>query len=168
MSLWSCLLHFCIRIQFPSSANVVSMSSSLFFRSFRATPTRALARPTCKSLAAQSRRWLSTQTPAEPVSFEEPSRAGLFYHLVQQGVGARPAFAVSFLPQPPKSTTSPTVVGLLPVPKEGDEATFNDFVPNCESFQMAWTPTELLCSAIPNVVGVQYPRFFDKGAGRGS
>ncbi|KZV84896.1 hypothetical protein EXIGLDRAFT_570852, partial [Exidia glandulosa HHB12029] len=66
-------------------------------------------------------------------TFEEPSRPGLFYHLVQ--THTRPVFAVSLLETAPKSINSATVIGLLPAPTEDElgtesDATLEDFKPN--------------------------------------
>lgn len=69
-------------------------------------------------------------------SFEDPSRRGLFYHLVQPPTplsATRPAFAVSFLADsPPSSSESSTVLGWLPAETPGDDrdAGLNDFVEN--------------------------------------
>lgn len=68
---------------------------------------------------------VSTSTPASPAgngSFEEPTRPGVFYHIVQAPnplSRTQPAFALSFLPTPPKSTASSTIVGFLPA-EEGN------------------------------------------------
>src|SRR6266850_4066511 len=68
-------------------------------------------------------------------SFEDPSRRGLFYHLVQPPTplsDTRPAFAVSLLANPPSSSESSTVFGWLPAETPGDDrdAGLNDFVEN--------------------------------------
>ncbi|KAF8323724.1 hypothetical protein DL93DRAFT_2027985, partial [Clavulina sp. PMI_390] len=70
-------------------------------------------------------------------SVEDPTRPGLFYHLVQ--TSARPVYAVSFLHLAPKSEQSKTVIGWLPATTETtsessesaeEEAGLQDFVPN--------------------------------------
>ena len=68
-------------------------------------------------------------------SFEDPSRKGLFYHLVPPPTplsDSRPAFAVSLLADPPPSSESSTVLGWLPAETPGDDrgAGLNDFVEN--------------------------------------
>jgi hypothetical protein len=70
-----------------------------------------------------------------PTSFEDPSRKGLFYHLVQPPTpfsDTRPAFAVSLLADPPPSSESSTILGWLPAETPGDDhdAGLNDFVEN--------------------------------------
>lgn len=68
-------------------------------------------------------------------SFEDPSRKGLFYHLVLPPTplsDTRPVFAVSLLADPPPFSESSTVLGWLPAETPGDdhEAGLNDFVQN--------------------------------------
>lgn len=68
-------------------------------------------------------------------SFEDPSRRGLFYHLVQPPTplsNTRPAFALSLLADPPSSSESSTVLGWLPAetPTDDRDAGLNDFVEN--------------------------------------
>lgn len=87
-----------------------------------------LSRRSLRPLAlSRATRLLSTR-----VTFEEPSRPGLFYHLVH--AETRPLFAVSLLDAVPQSAQSATVIGLLPASTEDGaseaDATFNDFVPN--------------------------------------
>ena len=79
----------------------------------------------------QSRTYSIQNTPEdlESTSFPDPTRPDVFYHLVQTSKGALPtrAFAVSFLPTPPPSPESSTVIGWLPV-EEGTG--LNDFREN--------------------------------------
>ncbi|KAI0290751.1 hypothetical protein B0F90DRAFT_1783501 [Multifurca ochricompacta] len=68
-------------------------------------------------------------------TFEDPSRRGLFYHLVPPPTplsDTRPVFAVSFLADPPPFSESTTILGWLPAETPGDdhEAGLNDFMEN--------------------------------------
>ncbi|KAI0251847.1 hypothetical protein BJV78DRAFT_1125541 [Lactifluus subvellereus] len=68
-------------------------------------------------------------------TFEDPSRKGLFYHLVPPPTplsNTHPVFALSLLPDPPPLSKSCTVLGWLPAETPGDdhEAGLNDFVEN--------------------------------------
>jgi hypothetical protein len=80
----------------------------------------------------------SAKPPPEiPTSttFEDPSRKGLFYHLVPPPTplsATRHAFAVSLLADAPPSPESSTVLGWLPAETPGDDcnAGLNDFVEN--------------------------------------
>ena len=77
----------------------------------------------------------SPSTSSATTSFEDPSRKGLFYHLVPPPTplsGSRPAFALSLLADPPPSSESSTVLGWLPAETPGDDrvAGLNDFVEN--------------------------------------
>ncbi|KAH9077617.1 hypothetical protein EDB83DRAFT_2344878 [Lactarius deliciosus] len=72
---------------------------------------------------------------SQTTTFEDPSRKGLFYHLVPPPTplsDTRPVFALSFLANPPPSSESSTVLGWLPAETPGDdrEAGLNDFVQN--------------------------------------
>ena len=76
-------------------------------------------------------------SPEIPTSttFEDPSRKGLFYHLVPPPTplsATRHVFAVSFLADAPPSPESSTVLGWLPAETPGDDgnAGLNDFVEN--------------------------------------
>jgi hypothetical protein len=76
-------------------------------------------------------------SPEVPTSttFEDPSRKGLFYHLVLPPTplsATRPVFAVSLLADAPPSPESSTVLGWLPAETPGDDsnAGLNDFVEN--------------------------------------
>jgi len=72
---------------------------------------------------------------SQTTTFEDPSRKGLFFHLVPPPTplsATRPVFAVSFLADPPPFSESSTVLGWLPAETPGDdrEAGLNDFVQN--------------------------------------
>jgi len=74
-------------------------------------------------------------TNAEPISFADPNRLDLFYHLIPPPSPYSsnvPAFALSFLPTPPSSGDSSTIIGWLPASSEGQEgeAGLNDFKEN--------------------------------------
>ncbi|TFK31364.1 hypothetical protein BDQ12DRAFT_694266 [Crucibulum laeve] len=59
----------------------------------------------------------ASPTPSPPVSFPDPSRPDLYYHLINPPnpiSHVLPAFALSFLPFPPTHTKSSTVIGWLP------------------------------------------------------
>ncbi|KAJ7151458.1 hypothetical protein C8R43DRAFT_1005251 [Mycena crocata] len=78
----------------------------------------------------------SYSTTSSSTSFADPTRADLHYHLVDPPTPLSsnlPAFALSFLPSPP-STSTRTVVGWLPAATAGsdDEAGLNDFRENPE------------------------------------
>ncbi|KAF8480061.1 hypothetical protein DFH94DRAFT_630740 [Russula ochroleuca] len=73
--------------------------------------------------------------PASTSTFEDPSRKGLFYHLVPPPTplsATRPVFAVSLLADAPPSAESSTVLGWLPAETPGNDrdAGLNDFVEN--------------------------------------
>lgn len=102
-------------------------------------PFRAIllpARPQLRitPLQLQLRRWSSSQAP-----FADPSRPDLFYHLLplprepdhSQSI---PVYALSFLPAPPPSPRSATILGWLPAVTEAGsqdvDAGLNDFVEN--------------------------------------
>lgn len=81
-----------------------------------------------------SARVLSDE-PSFRTTFEDPSRKGLFYHLVHPPTplsDTHPVFAVSLLPDPPPLSESSTVLGWLPAETPGDdrEAGLNDFLEN--------------------------------------
>ncbi len=79
----------------------------------------------------------SGPSPEIPTSttFEDPSRKGLFYHLVPPPTplsDTRSVFALSLLADAPPSSESRTVLGWLPAETPGDDrdAGLNDFVEN--------------------------------------
>lgn len=85
-------------------------------------------------LQLQPRRWSSSQAP-----LADPSRPDLFYHLLPSPSEpdhsqSTPVYALSFLPAPPPSPRSATILGWLPaVTEAGSEdvdAGLNDFVEN--------------------------------------
>ena len=111
-------------------------------------------RPRPLSVRHFSSTWsLKDQT----ITFEDPSRKGLFYHLVPPPTplsSTRPVFAVSLLADPPPFSDSSTVLGWLPAetPGEDQEAGLNDFLQNCAcaAFFCCFAhsyPTTLFCSA---------------------
>ncbi len=76
-----------------------------------------------------------TEQSSRTTTFEDPSRKGLFYHLVPPPTplsASRPVFAVSLLADPPPFSESSTVLGWLPAqtPADDREAGLNDFVEN--------------------------------------
>ncbi|KAH9968146.1 hypothetical protein BC827DRAFT_1170565 [Russula dissimulans] len=84
-----------------------------------------------------SARVLSDEVSPHPTNttFEDPTRKGLFYHLVPPPTllsDTRPTFAVSLLAHPPPSAESSTILGWLPAETPGGDhdAGLNDFVPN--------------------------------------
>ncbi|KAF8556597.1 hypothetical protein OG21DRAFT_1506348 [Imleria badia] len=94
-------------------------------------PTRPQLRIT--PLQTQLRHWSSSHP-----SLADSSRPDLFYHLLplprdpdpSQSI---PVYALSFLPAPPPSPRSATILGWLPAVTEGNEdvdAGLNDFVEN--------------------------------------
>ena len=84
-------------------------------------------------LQPQLRHWSSSQPP-----LADPSRPDLFYHLLPlpyepDPSQSTPVYALSFLPSPPLSPRSATILGWLPAVTEGSEdadAGLNDFVEN--------------------------------------
>jgi hypothetical protein len=94
--------------------------------------------PTILPRHQQHRHFSSTHVPLdEPfqTTFEDPSRKGLFYHLVPPPTplsDTHPVFAVSLIPDPPPLSESCTVLGWLPAETPGDdrEAGLYDFVEN--------------------------------------
>ncbi|KAI6107777.1 hypothetical protein EDD16DRAFT_1488520 [Pisolithus croceorrhizus] len=81
-----------------------------------------------------ARRAVSSQAP-----IADPDRPDLFYHLVSfphpvNSSSSASAYALSFLPAPPPSSRSATVIGWLPAIAEGTsrdiEAGLDDFVEN--------------------------------------
>ena len=124
-------------------------TGALIVSSSRRVPFRRFLPPLLSAaLASQGRpaplsfrrfttaRVLSSDGPPPQItSFEDPSRRGLFYHLVPPPTplsDSRPAFAVSLLAHPPPSSQSTTVLGWLPAETPGDDrdAGLNDFVEN--------------------------------------
>jgi hypothetical protein len=89
--------------------------------------------------------------PSFQTTFEDPSRKGLFYHLVHPPTplsNTHPVFAVSLLPDPPPLSESSTVLGWLPAETPGDdrEAGLNDFLENrtCGSFNFGHHPSKFV------------------------
>jgi hypothetical protein len=76
-------------------------------------------------------------TNSESISFADPNRIDLFYHLTPPPSpysSSVPAFALSFLSTPPLSGDSSTIIGWLPALSDGQggEAGLNDFKENCK------------------------------------
>ncbi|KAG6380161.1 hypothetical protein JVT61DRAFT_8250 [Boletus reticuloceps] len=81
-------------------------------------------------LQHQFRPWSSSQPP-----LADPSRPDLFYHLLPPDPSQSiPVYALSFLPSPPPSSHSATILGWLPAVTEAAtedvDAGLNDFVEN--------------------------------------
>ena len=94
----------------------------------------ALPRPQLTPLHSPLRRWSSSEAP-----LPDPSRPDLFYHLLPLPLEPDPSqsipvYALSFLPAPPPSPRSATVLGWLPAvtdtATEDVGAGLNDFVEN--------------------------------------
>ena len=101
-----------------------------------------------QQLEPLSVRHFSSGTQAQITTFEDPSRKGLFYHLVLPPTplsDTRPVFAVSLLADPPPFSESSTVLGWLPAETPGDdhEAGLNDFVQN-RTYACRFAPRFLL------------------------
>ena len=108
-------------------------------------------RPRLLSVRHFSSTW-SLKDQDQITTFEDPSRKGLFYHLVPPPTplsDTRSVFAVSFLSDPPPFSESSTVLGWLPAETPGDdhEAGLNDFVQNCAYtvFVVSRSLSSLLC-----------------------
>jgi hypothetical protein len=100
----------------------------------RAVPPPSRLQLRITPLQPQLRRWSSPQPP-----LADPSRPDLFYHLLPLPRDPDPSqyipvYALSFLPAPPPSPRSATIIGWLPaVTDAGTEdvdAGLNDFVEN--------------------------------------
>lgn len=101
------------------------------------TPSSLSRRPPCirfSPVGQCARRAVSSQAP-----ITDPDRPDLFYHLVSiphpaDSSSSTPAYALSFLPTPPSSSRSATIIGWLPAIAEGIsgdiEAGLSDFVEN--------------------------------------
>lgn len=134
-------------VQLIQSTRPPLLSASVAARlPFRAVlpPVRPQFRIT--PLQAQLRRWSSSQAP-----LADPSRPDLFYYLLPlprepDHSQSTPVYALSFLPTPPPSPRSATILGWLPaVTNAGTEdvdAGLNDFVENRASMP---------CIRVPNV-----------------
>ncbi|KAF5392742.1 hypothetical protein D9757_000811 [Collybiopsis confluens] len=78
----------------------------------------------------------SAPTPElPPGSFSDPTRLDLFYHFLEPPTplsSSAPAYALSFLPSPPPSAESSSIIGFLPAgTSDADqEAGLNDFKEN--------------------------------------
>ena len=86
-----------------------------------------LAQGTLRQQPLSWRRLLSS------TSLRDPSRPDIYYHLVHRSEPPSPSYALSFLPEPPATEHSETVLGYLPAATlsgETEEAGLNDFVQN--------------------------------------
>ncbi|KAM5533009.1 hypothetical protein V8D89_013351 [Ganoderma adspersum] len=100
-------------------------------------PSRPHRTPAFPRIVPQLSRTISSSIPrrntAVAQSFADPDRSDLFYHLFTPPTSlssAHPVFALSFLPTPPPSVVSSSVIGWLPASGEGEGAGLNDFVEN--------------------------------------
>lgn len=89
------------------------------------------------SLASSTKAELETELASG--SFSDPSRPDLFYHPLSPPTPASsvfPVYALSFLPTPPPSAESSTIIGWLPAGTNNgeQEAGLNDFQENRMSF----------------------------------
>ena len=104
-------------------------------------PTRTKLTPSL-AFHSSSHRLNDPSVNANPLgetSFSDPERPDLYYHLIRPPTPVsriQPAFALSFLPTPPKIVDSSTIIGWLPAVQEeqgnGEEAGLNDFKENGE------------------------------------
>ncbi|KAH9829256.1 uncharacterized protein C8Q71DRAFT_444591 [Rhodofomes roseus] len=102
--------------------------------------SRVSRRPTPLGNRSTSRPFSSTPRASNSTnpntSFPDPERSDLFYHLFEAPNDVSrtsPVFALSFLPTPPPSVQSCTVIGWLPASTPGgkeEDAGLNDFVEN--------------------------------------
>ncbi len=117
----------------------------------RAGPSRLVARSlqtSCSHLHAprasvtRPRRYISSTintdsdaTASTDTVFADPHRPGLFYHLVPAPTpisATRPAFALSFIAEPPRASDAPSVIGWLPAQtEEADPQTGGGRPPRC-------------------------------------
>ncbi|KAE9405505.1 hypothetical protein BT96DRAFT_876512 [Gymnopus androsaceus JB14] len=115
---------------------------------FRASVGRNLSKTTTRnrydilkisysySSLASSTTKVELETELAPGTFSDPTRAGLFYHYLAPPTPVSPAvpvYALSFLPSPPSSADSNTIIGWLPAGTDsnGEEgAGLNDFKEN--------------------------------------
>ncbi|TFY77743.1 hypothetical protein EWM64_g6271 [Hericium alpestre] len=105
------------------------------------SPTRISFARQSTFTTVQLRRFTSTPSRTEDqghgeqetISFADPTRPDLFYHLVPVPQSltalAGPVFAVSILPAPPPTPDSHTIMGWLPA-EAGEDAGLNDFREN--------------------------------------
>ena len=122
-----------LRCTIPPTALRFSSSSTagrppLRLSSFRPSLPSLLRATTARTLTTTHSQ---ASTAAE--SFPDPDRPDLFYHLFLPPTSlssTTPVFALSFLPDPPPSLLSASVIGWLPASGEGDGAGLNDFVEN--------------------------------------
>ncbi|OBZ76662.1 Tubulin-specific chaperone C [Grifola frondosa] len=119
----TCSLRAWLRNSHSTAHRPVAASS----RSTRTNSTQShLSLRVCSSARKMTSR-------AAAQSFPDPDRPDLFYHLFHAPTpisSSLPVFALSFLPTPPASVMSCSVIGWLPASAAGDqgEAGLNDFV----------------------------------------
>lgn len=128
----------------------------------RTTPLLPCMRAAVRPFSSTSQ----TADSAHPsTSFPDPERPDLFYHLFEPPTDlshTSPVFALSFLPTPPPSVRSCTVIGWLPASTPGAQeegAGLNDFVENrayaCFESAIYAHPPRL---ALPSVVSERAAR----------
>jgi hypothetical protein len=132
----------------PTSAGPASRpythvtSTPSLLRDFRGRNSRARTSNLQSSVQTvrQPRRKYTSDSPSRlPSTFSDPNRPDLFYHhLPPPNPLSRdvPAFAVSFLDEPPPIPNSGTIVGWLPAASEtsGKQASLSDFKENRKHF----------------------------------
>jgi hypothetical protein len=120
---------------------------SRFYTNATSRPSSLFRGPNCRSRTSSlqdsgqtvrqpCRRYTSDSPNSRPSSFSDPSRPDLFYHLLGPPNPLSPnlpAFAVSFLDEPPPIPNSSTIIGWLPAASEGSgkqAASLGDFKEN--------------------------------------
>ena len=124
-----CTIPLQTALRFSSSSSSTASRPPLRLSSFRPSIPRFLPATTARTLTTTTHS--QANTAAE--SFPDPDRPDLFYHLFLPPTSlssTTPVFALSFLPDPPPSLLSASVIGWLPASGEGDGAGLNDFVEN--------------------------------------
>ncbi|KAH7904705.1 hypothetical protein BJ138DRAFT_1166100 [Hygrophoropsis aurantiaca] len=115
----------------PKAYHVLSSSRPIYWpASYRLQ--KATSSPTpIPNLRSNVHRYYSSSN-ASVIS--DPNRPDLFYHLVSLPSSSSPAYALSFLKEPPPTPDSSTIIGWLPAETEGNgqdqEAGLNDFQEN--------------------------------------
>ncbi|KAG0704132.1 hypothetical protein DFH29DRAFT_913101 [Suillus ampliporus] len=118
--------RFALRIATRPSSSLPCTRS---FTSIRIPPARTSWRTA--SLTNHTHTLLARYSSSSSAT-SDPSRPDLFYHLVSLPTSG-PAYALSFLTQPPPTPDSCSVIGWLPAETTGEgdaEAGLNDFVEN--------------------------------------
>lgn len=131
-------------IQYTSKPRAGPAIPSRLARSLQTSCSRL---QTLRASASRPRRYTSSSLSTDTTStdsdtvFADPHRPGLFYHLVPAPTpisASRPAFALSFLAEPPRAPDAPSVIGWLPAQTEevdppgggGQTAALRDFREN--------------------------------------